>query len=85
METIDKAELLSGDKKLLEGALKKSISEMTTDDVAVIRARRAYLTPVEREIFKEVLSEKVEASEEEAEEEIVPAPKKAVARKGVKK
>lgn len=57
-QTLDKSTLILKDKQLLEEVLRKSIPEMGEEEVAIIRARRAYLTSVEREVFKEILEEK---------------------------
>jgi hypothetical protein len=59
-ETLSRGTLNQSDKKLLEEALSKSPAELKKNEVAVIRARRSYLTAIEREAFKRVLEEKEE-------------------------
>lgn len=62
-ETLDRTSLSLSDKTLLEKLLVKSPSALEEEEIGIIRARRAYLTSVEREIFKEVL----EVEEEQVE------------------
>ena len=54
-ETLNRSTLNQGDKSLLEKLLGKRPSEMGEGEIAIIRARRSYLTPMERETFKEIL------------------------------
>lgn len=61
-ETLERSTLSHGDKSMLEKLLVKGPYKLEEDEIAIIRARRVYLTAVERKVFEEILIEKVEYS-----------------------
>ncbi len=78
-KTLSRDTLIPKDKELLEKTLAKDPAEMTKVDKGIVRARRAYLTAIERDVFAEILEEKAEELENEdaaIEEEGEEKPKK---------
>lgn len=65
-EVLSRATLNQSDKAALEKIIGKGPSGMTTEEIAIVRARRVYLNSVEREVFKNILGAKeVKADEVE--------------------
>lgn len=54
-ETLSRGTLIPKDKEFLEKIIAKGPSGLNREEVGIIRARRMYLTSVEKEIFAEVL------------------------------
>lgn len=48
------------DRLLIEDILKKDLSSLSPEDIAVLKARSVYLTPVEQSFYSNLLSGKVE-------------------------
>lgn len=57
------------DRLLIEDILKKDLSSLSPEDIAVLKARSVYLTPVEQSFYSNILSEKAEVEEETVVEE----------------
>lgn len=57
------------DRLLIEDILKKDLSSLSPEDIAVLKARNVYLTPVEQSFYSNLLSEKTVEEEETVVEE----------------
>lgn len=68
----NRKELTPQDREYLENILDMDLSNLEDEHIAVIRARRSYLTKEELEKFAAVLEEKKEKKEEKEEKEEKP-------------
>jgi hypothetical protein len=64
VETNNREDLTPKDRALFEEILANGPADMSDGDKEVIRSRRSYLTSLEKEIFKGVLTEKKEEKKE---------------------
>ncbi len=62
---MDRNTLSVEDQKALTGALSAPMAVLTKDQKAIIRARRAYLTPTEQKTYAEVLTDTQEEDQKQ--------------------